>query len=69
MPPAIQGIVTVASRVLLAHSNSDVKLPVAQIEMISFLKNLALMGAMLFIIPNGAGPMSVDGRLVAKESK
>ena len=50
-------------------SNSEVKLPVVQIEMISFMKNLALMGAMLFIIANGAGPMSVDARLAATESK
>ena len=53
----------------ILSSNSDVKLPVAQIEMISFMKNLALMGAMLFIIANGAGPMSVDAKLAAKESK
>ena len=50
-------------------SNSDVQLPVAQIEMISFMKNLALMGAMLFIIANGAGPMSVDAEPAAKISK
>ena len=50
-------------------SNSEVKLPVAQIEMISFMKNLALMGAMLFIIANGAGPMSIDAKLAAKELK
>ena len=49
-------------------SNSDVRMPVAQIEMISFMKNLALMGAMLFIIANGAGPMSVDAKLAAKDS-
>ena len=50
-------------------SNSDVKLPVAQIEMISFMKNVALMGAMLFMIANGAGPMSVDARLAASKAK
>ena len=50
------------------NSNSNVKLPVAQIEMISFMKNLALMGAMLFIIANGAGPMSVDARSSSKET-
>ena len=50
------------------NSNSDVKLPVAQIEMISFMKNLALMGAMLFIIANGAGPMSADEKRAVKES-
>ena len=49
-------------------SDSDVQLPVAQIEMISFMKNLALMGAMLFIVANGAGPLSVDARLASTES-
>jgi putative oxidoreductase len=42
--------------------NPEVKMPVAQIEMISFMKNLALMGAMLFVIANGPGPMSLDNR-------
>jgi len=42
--------------------NSQVKMPVQQIEMISFMKNLALMGAMVFIIANGSGPMSLDNR-------
>jgi putative oxidoreductase len=46
------------------NSDSNVKLPVQQIEMISFMKNLALMGTMLFIIANGSGPMSLDGRAV-----
>ncbi len=31
-----------------------------QKQMIQFMKNLALMGAMLTIIANGAGPMSLD---------
>lgn len=48
--------------------NSDVKMPVAQIEMISFMKNLALMGAMLFVIANGPGPMSLDSRLDRQHS-
>lgn len=46
----------------ILSSNSDVKMPVQQVEMISFMKNLALMGAMLFIVANGAGPMSLDER-------
>jgi len=29
-------------------------------QMIQFMKNLGLMGAMLFIMANGAGPFSVD---------
>ncbi|MDB5351011.1 MAG: yphA [Planctomycetota bacterium] len=35
-----------------------------QEQMIQFLKNLGLMGAMLLIIANGPGPMSVDSRRV-----
>lgn len=34
-----------------------------QQQMISFLKNLALMGAMLFVMANGAGAWSVDACL------
>ena len=34
-----------------------------QEQMIHFMKNLSMMGAMLFIIANGAGPMSVDSLL------
>lgn len=33
-----------------------------QMEVISFLKNLALMGTMLFLIANGTGPWSLDNR-------
>ena len=33
-----------------------------QEQMIQFMKNSALMGAMLMIIANGAGPMSIDAR-------
>jgi len=33
-----------------------------QMEVISFLKNVALMGAMLFLIANGTGPWSLDNR-------
>ncbi|QDU59687.1 DoxX [Planctomycetes bacterium Pan216] len=47
-------------------SNPDVKMPVAQVEMIGFMKNLSLMGTMLFLIANGAGPMSVDAMLARK---
>lgn len=42
--------------------NEQVQMPVQQIEMISFMKNSALMGAMLMIIANGAGPWSLDNR-------
>jgi putative oxidoreductase len=34
-----------------------------QEQMIHFMKNLSMMGAMLFIMANGSGPMSLDSRL------
>ncbi|TWT75939.1 Inner membrane protein YphA [Posidoniimonas polymericola] len=33
-----------------------------QDQMIQFLKNLSLMGTMLFLIANGSGPLSLDSR-------
>jgi len=37
--------------------------PAQQEPMIQFMKNLSMMGAMLFVMANGSGPMSVDSRL------
>jgi putative oxidoreductase len=34
-----------------------------QDQMIQFMKNLSMMGAMLFVVANGAGPVSVDSLL------
>ena len=36
-----------------------------QEQTIQFMKNLGLMGAMLLVIANGTGPMSLDGRRAA----
>jgi putative oxidoreductase len=33
-----------------------------QMEMTSFLKNLAITGGMLYVFAHGAGPLSVDNR-------
>jgi len=33
-----------------------------QMQMIQFMKNLSMMGAMLFIMANGSGPMSLDAK-------
>lgn len=33
-----------------------------QDQMIHFMKNVSMMGTMLFLIANGAGPWSIDGR-------
>ena len=35
-----------------------------QEQMVQFLKNLAIMGAMVLIIANGTGPMSLDDRSI-----
>jgi putative oxidoreductase len=37
-----------------------------QEQMIQFMKNLSMMGAMLFIMANGSGPMSLDSRLAKR---
>jgi putative oxidoreductase len=37
-----------------------------QQQMIEFMKNLGLMGAMVLVIANGTGPMSLDGRPAAR---
>jgi putative oxidoreductase len=37
-----------------------------QEQMIQFMKNLSMMGAMLFIMANGSGPMSVDSWLARR---
>jgi putative oxidoreductase len=34
-----------------------------QIEMIMFLKNVAIAGGLLLLVANGAGPLSLDHRL------
>lgn len=34
-----------------------------QLQTIQFMKNVGLMGAMLFLIANGSGPMSLDRRI------
>jgi len=44
----------------ILSTNEEIKVPLQQLEMISFMKNLALMGAMIGIIANGSGSMSVD---------
>src|SRR5262245_59899325 len=39
-----------------------------QEQMIHFMKNLSMMGAMLFIVANGSGPMSLDTWLAKRKS-
>lgn len=44
------------------------RIPVAQLEMGNFMKNMALMGAMLFIMANGSGVMSLDNWLRSRRN-
>lgn len=37
-----------------------------QMQMIQFMKNLSLMGTMVYLIANGAGPLSLDSRTETK---
>jgi len=39
-----------------------------QEQMINFMKNLSIAGAMLFIIANGSGPLSLDARAAPSNS-
>jgi putative oxidoreductase len=39
-----------------------------QEQMIQFMKNLSMMGAMLFLMANGSGPMSLDSWLTKRSS-
>ncbi len=39
-----------------------------QLQMIQFMKNLSLMGTMVFLIANGAGAMSLDAGLAVRKA-
>ena len=39
-----------------------------QEQMIQFMKNLSMMGAMLFVVANGSGPMSLDSWLAKRSA-
>jgi putative oxidoreductase len=40
-----------------------------RMQQIHFLKNLAILGGLLAVVGNGAGPLSVDGYLAGKKSR
>ncbi|HEY0984329.1 MULTISPECIES: DoxX family protein [unclassified Schlesneria] len=42
------------------HDFWNLRGPDQQSQLVQFLKNLGLMGAMLFIMANGSGPMSLE---------
>jgi putative oxidoreductase len=39
-----------------------------QEQMVQFMKNLSMMGAMLFVLANGSGPMSLDSWLTKRSA-
>jgi putative oxidoreductase len=43
--------------------------PDREMQMIQFLKNLSLMGTMVFLIANGSGALSLDQYTVAKSTE
>ena len=47
---------------LIFHNFWAVSGPQQQVEMIQFMKNLCIMGGMLYIAAWGAGPLSLDNR-------
>ncbi len=48
---------------------NPLKQQLKQEQMIQFMKNLSLMGTMLFVMANGSGPMSLDQRHSSKSRK
>ena len=55
-------LVFLAAATYYFHDFWDVPAERQQAELISFMKNLSLMGTMVFLMANGAGPMSLDSR-------
>jgi putative oxidoreductase len=47
---------------LMFHAFWTVEGPGARMEQIQFMKNLCIMGGMLYVMAFGAGPLSVDNR-------
>ena len=47
---------------LIFHAFWAVEGPGARMEQLQFMKNLCIMGGMLYIMAFGAGPLSVDNR-------
>ena len=48
------------------HAFWNVEGQAQQEQMIQFMKNFSMMGAMIFIVANGAGPMSIDSWLQSR---
>ena len=58
---ALALFVFTALAAVLFHAFWAVPADQAQNQMIHFMKNLSIMGGLLFVIIHGSGPLSVDG--------
>jgi putative oxidoreductase len=47
---------------LIFHAFWGIPAAEVQVQQIMFMKNLAIIGALLFVAANGAGPASIDAR-------
>lgn len=62
---AVKSYGPLAGRILPAlifHAFRAAPAAQAQMEWIQFMKNLCIMGGMLYVMAFGAGPLSVDNR-------
>jgi putative oxidoreductase len=51
------------------HNFWDLQGEAAMHQQIQFMKNLSMFGAMLFIIANGSGPMSLDNVVFRRDDR
>jgi putative oxidoreductase len=61
---AIALIVFLIPATLIFHAFWSAEPEAFRMQMIMFMKNLAIMGALLMVVANGAGGPSIDSRLI-----
>ncbi|HRI88584.1 MAG TPA: DoxX family protein [Candidatus Hydrogenedentes bacterium] len=66
---ALALIVFLVPATLIFHAFWTLPAESMRMEMISFLKNISILGGLLFVLANGAGSFSVDNRLSASGRK
>jgi putative oxidoreductase len=54
---------------LVFHDFWAVQGPQRQMQMINFLKNVAIMGGLAYVVAFGAGPLSIDARAGERASR
>jgi putative oxidoreductase len=51
-----------AAAALIFHNFWAVPADQAQNQMIHFMKNISILGGLLYVVVHGSGPLSVDGK-------